>query len=223
MTQRSFQRANNKDHEQHGRPPQAAARQPSPARASLAAVTRRAGRVIGLTPPRLPTTVGESPFVQSVAGSSIQSPADGAAAANGAVGVYGNVNVDATNTGAEIVQNMICDFDARGDNEDSDEEGDEATLHRSDVGVAETGPPALDRDDPGEELTSHPNAAIPGAPPGWLPPQPPTDHVYVPKFDVVAVKEVAATATKKAFMKTIVSFQSTGATNIAGVDSQLLP
>ena len=88
MTQRSFQRANNKDHEQHGRPPQAAARQPSPARASLAAVTRRAGLVIGLTPPRLPTTVGESPFVQSVAGSSIQSPADGADGANGAVGVY---------------------------------------------------------------------------------------------------------------------------------------
>ena len=74
-------------------PPQAAAKQPSPARALLAAVTRRAGRVIGLTPPRLPTTVGESPFAQSVAGSSIRSPAYGAAAANGA----GDVNVDAGN------------------------------------------------------------------------------------------------------------------------------
>ena len=81
------------------------------------------------------------------------------------------------------MQNMICDFDARGDGEDSDEEGDEANIHRSDVRAADTGPPALDRDDLGEELTSHPNAAIPGAPPGWLPPQPPTDHVYVPKFD----------------------------------------
>ena len=59
-------------------PPQAAAKQPSPARVFLGAVARRAGRVIGLTPPRLPTTVGESPFAQSVAGSSIRSPADGA-------------------------------------------------------------------------------------------------------------------------------------------------
>lgn len=55
-------------------PPQAAAR-PSPARALLGAVARRAGQVIGLTPPRVPAAVGESPFVQSVAGSSIRSPA----------------------------------------------------------------------------------------------------------------------------------------------------
>ena len=41
------------------------------------------------------------------------------------------------------------------------------------------------------------------------------------KNPIVAVKEVAATATKKAFTKTIVSFQSTGATNIAGVNNLL--
>lgn len=80
------------------------------------------------------------------------------------------------------MHNMRCDFYARGDGEDSDEEGDEAAMHRSEVRAADT-EPELDRDNEGEELTSHPNAAIPGAPPGWLPPQPPEDHVYVPKFD----------------------------------------
>ena len=63
--------------------------------------------------------------VSPAAGSSIRSPADGATAANGAAG---NVNVDATNNGAEIMHTMLCDFDARGAGEDSDEEGEECDI-----------------------------------------------------------------------------------------------
>jgi hypothetical protein len=57
-----------------------------------------------------------------LAGSSIQSPAESDGAA-------GEVNVDATNNGAEIEQNMIRDFDSGGDGGDSDEEGGEADVH----------------------------------------------------------------------------------------------
>lgn len=103
-------------------PPQTARRQQSPARALVVGVARRVGQAIGLTSPRLPDTVGESPFAQSLAGSSIQSPAESDGAA-------GEVNVDATNNGAEIEQNMIRDFDSGGDGGDSDEEGGEADVH----------------------------------------------------------------------------------------------
>jgi len=52
-------------------PPEAAEQQQSPARAMVAGGLRRLGQAIGLTPQRLPPNVGNSPFVQSVAGSSI--------------------------------------------------------------------------------------------------------------------------------------------------------
>ncbi len=158
-------------------PPQAAEQQQSPARAMVEGGLRRLGQAIGLTPQRLPPNVGDSPFVQSVAGSSILSPTDGAAAANRAAA--------ATDDG-EILQSMIRDFEAVGDGGDSDEEGEEAAIHNF-LRVRTNGLSAMDRDR-GEELTSNPNAAVslPGAPPGWIPPQPPEDHVYAPKHDAPA-------------------------------------
>jgi|SaaInl74LU_5_DNA_1037368.scaffolds.fasta_scaffold05988_1 hypothetical protein len=169
-------------------PPLPAAGQPSPARAFVVSVVRRAGQVIGLTPPRIPNAVGESPFQQSVAASSMASaPADVEEAAAAPVDEV----VDAANEEREITQSMLRDFVATGDGGDSDEEGEEANIHNFPRDNNNNDPDAdeLDADDSGEQMTeeSNPDLGIPGAPPGWCPPQPPEGHVYAPKHDAPAL------------------------------------